>query len=271
MCNRSALLSRTASGLALAVAVLLVAEVRGADTKLSELQQRTAEYVTTFVAALANIVGQEDFQARDKKITSDMLLVSYPGSNIDLLIFRDVISVNGAALPNRQEHLLELFQAHFDNAVGRANQISSDSTQYVPAVLNPLFAIAFLQPRYQSRFKMEERNADTQWPRHTKLLTFTETTKPTLLRTGMAGSLDVYTRGNAWIEEATGRVLQTELSIRFPDGVTTIKTTFTMDPRLQIMVPMTMQTSKPEGKASYSNFRRFLVQVNEAIEAGFVR
>jgi hypothetical protein len=269
MMNRAPHATLTAQGLTLIGAVLMMCAVRGADTTLSDLQKRTADYVAGFVTAIANVVGQEDFTAKDKKVTSDVLLVRYPGSNIDLLVFRDVVSVNGTALPDRQQHLLDMFQSNFDSAIGRANQIASDSSQYVPPILNPLYGIAFLQQRYQSRFKMDERNADLQWPRHTKILTFTETTKPTLLRAGLGRDIDVPTRGTAWVEEATGKILQTELQIRHPDGVTTIKTTFAMDARLQLMVPAKMETQKPEGKAVYTNFRRFLIQVNEAIEAGF--
>jgi len=260
------------AGSLLMMATMLAGHVQGADSHLVELQQRTGNYVAGFFSAIANIVAQEDYQSRDnKKVTSDILLVRYPGSVTDLLLFRDVVGVNGAAIPNRQQHLLEMFQQDFVSAVGRANQIVSDSSEYVPPVLNPLYAIAFLQPFYQARFKMDERDADAsqQWPKHTKILTFTETQKPTILRSGMMRENDVPTRGNAWIEESTGRILQTELQIRHPDGVTTIKTIFTMDPRLQIMVPSTMQTTKPEARATYTNFRRFMIQVDEAVHAGF--
>jgi hypothetical protein len=262
---------RTAGGL-LVMATMLAAHVHGAGSQPSELQQRTGDYVAGFVRAIANVVAQESYQSRDdKKITSDVLLVRYPGSVTDLILFRDVVSVNGTPIPSRQQHLLDLFQQDFASAVGRANQIAADSSEYVPPVLNPLYAVAFLQPDYQPRFKMDERNTDPQqqWPRHTKILSFTETQKPTLLRSGMMRENDVPTRGSAWIEEATGRILQTELQIRHPDGVTTIKTIFTMDPRLQIMVPSTMQTTKPEARATYTNFRRFMIQVDEAVHAGF--
>jgi hypothetical protein len=263
---------RIVLGLVLMSTMVRVPGLRGADAQLLELQNRTGAYVSKFVIDLANIVGQEDFTLRDgKKVTSDVLLVRYPGSDVDLMVFRDVVRVNGAPLPNHPEHLLDLFQADFVSAVGRANQIASEGSQHVPPICNPLFAVAFLQPRYQSHFKIDERSADPQWPRHTRVLTFTETAKPTLLRAGLNRELDVPTRGSAWVEEATGRVLQTELQIRHPDGVTTLKTTFTMDPRLQLMVPATLQAQKPEGRATYSNFRRFLIQVNEAIEAGFTR
>jgi hypothetical protein len=109
---------------------------------------------------------------------------------------------------------------------------------------------------------------DSTWPRHTKTLTFTETGKPTLMRAGIMRELDVPTRGTAWVDEDTGRILQTELQIRHPDGVTSIKTTFASDPRLNVMVPATMQTQRPEGRATYGNFRRFIVQIDEAVKAG---
>ena len=258
-------------GALLVMAAMLAGHVQGADSHLAELQRRTGDFVNGFVRALANVVAQENYQGRDdKKITSDILLVRYPGSVTDLLLFRDVVSVNGTAIPDRQQHLLDMFQQDFVSAVGRANQITSDSAQYVPPVVNPLYAIAFLQPTYQPRFKMDERDADQpQWPKHTKILTFTETQKPTILRSGMMRENDVPTRGNAWIEESSGRILQTELQIRHPDGVTTIKTVFAMDPRLQIVVPTSMQTTKPEARATYNNFRRFMIQVDEAVQAGF--
>jgi len=261
--------SRTVGAVAAVATVLFVAGVRSDDKEPSELQRRTGEYVKQFTASLANLVGQEDMQIRDRKVNSDILLVRYPGSLTDLLFYRDVRSVNGAERANHAEHLLDMFQKNFDSAVGRANQISSDGAEFVPTVLNPLYAIAFLQPHYQAHFKIDERGADSQWPRHTKVLAFQETTKPTILRAGMMRELDVPTRGTAWVEESTGRVLQTELQIRHQDGVTTIKTTFKMDDRLQVMVPTSMQATKPEGRATYSNFRRFIVQIDEAIESGF--
>jgi len=138
--------SRTVGAVAAVATVLFVAGVRSDDKEPSELQRRTGEYVKQFTASLANLVGQEDMQIRDRKVNSDILLVRYPGSLTDLLFYRDVRSVNGAERANHAEHLLDMFQKNFDSAVGRANQISSDGAEFVPTVLNPLYAIAFLQP-----------------------------------------------------------------------------------------------------------------------------
>ena len=69
-----------------------------------ELQRRSAAYVGTVVAGLSNIVAREEFvlTGPDRRVTSDFLLVRYPGSIQDLLTFRDVAAVNGTALPDRQ-------------------------------------------------------------------------------------------------------------------------------------------------------------------------
>jgi hypothetical protein len=89
--------------------------------------------------------------------------------------------------------------------------------------------------------------------------------RPTILRAGMRGELDVPVRGTAWVEPLTGRVLQTELMV--PSGKSTINivTTFTLEPRLQIMVPEQMRTENPRGVATYRNFRRFSVQTETTV------
>jgi hypothetical protein len=53
-----------------------------------------------------------------------------------------------------------------------------------------------------------------------------------------------------------------------PSGRTTtsIVTKFTLDPRLQIMVPVEMRTENPKGTATYSNFRRFNVETDTAVD-----
>ena len=99
-----------------------------------------------------------------------------------------------------------------------------------------------------------------------KAVTFTEVAKPTILRGGIQGERDVPVRGTAWIEPETGRVLQTELIVPTGRSSTTIVTKFMLDPRLQIMVPEQMRTENPKGVATYSNFRRFSVQTDTAVE-----
>src|SRR5262245_57919757 len=237
--------------------------------KAADLQTRAANYVRAFVEQLSNVVAQEDFEFRKPAHTvrSELLLVHYPGSRRLFLTFRDVAMVNGQPRPGRKDRLSDLFEAGFEDANERALQIAADSDPHVPALLNPLYAIGLLQTSYQSRFRFEEKDAGKDWPRTVKGLTFVETARPTLLQSGPFANQNVPTRGTAWIESATGRVLQTELEVRDGRSVTTLVTRFAPDKRLGVMVPVEMRTEKPDATARYTNFRRFEVKTEERLES----
>jgi hypothetical protein len=232
-----------------------------------EVQRRAASYVGTVVASLSNIVAREEFvlTGPDRRVTSDFLLVRYPGSVRDLLTFRDVAALNGTALSDRQERLSDLFLQPMSTIRDRVRQISIAAEQHVPPILNPIYVLAFLQGDFQSRFELTVSDAGTEWPREVKEVAFVETARPTLLRAGPFGDQDVPASGRAWIEVATGRILQTELQVRIERSPTTVVTKFRLDDRLQIMVPEQMRTENPAGIATYSNFRRFNVQTDAAV------
>jgi hypothetical protein len=132
----------------------------------------------------------------------------------------------------------------------------------VPPLLNPIFGLAFLQADFQPRFELTVNDAGGDWPPQVKAIEFVEIARPTLLRAGPVGDIDVPTRGTAWIEETTGRILQTEVEAGSGRNATTVTTRFRLDDRLQIMIPEVMRTRNPAGVATYSDFRRFNVQTD---------
>ena len=231
-----------------------------------EMQRQTASYVAQVVGNFTNVLGTEDFALKgpDRRVTSNVLLVPYPGSQRDLLFFRNVTQVNGVAVPDRLERLSDLFQKPVALVRDRVRQITLAAENYVPPIFNPIFVLAFLQADFQGRYEWAVTDAGAEWPAQVKAVTFVERARPTVLRAGPLGDQDVPTRGTAWIEEGTGRVLQSELQVG--SGRSTIKalTKFKLDDRLQIMVPDTMRTENPSGVATYSDFERF------AVETGFV-
>jgi len=123
-----------------------------------------------------------------------------------------------------------------------------------------------MQSDFQSRFNLTVSDAGSDWPREVKAVSFVEVGRPTLLRTGPFGDLDAPTQGTAWIEEGTGRILQTELQIGRGKNAPSMITKFKLDDRLQVMVPIEMRTKNPDGVAIYSNFRRFEVATNSAVQ-----
>jgi hypothetical protein len=231
-----------------------------------EVKVRTAVYVTGFVHGLSNVVGEEDFQLSgpNRRVLSDFLLVQHPASPGDFLTYRDVTHVNGVPVPNQQERLADLFLKPTGLVSERVRQITLAAEQHVPSILNPIFVLAFLQADLQPRFELTESEAGGEWPPAVKAVTFVEVARPTMLRGGPLGNQDVPVRGTAWIEPETGRVLQTELVVN-TGRVTKMVTRFTLDRRLQIMVPEQMRTENPDGVATYSNFRRFTVQTDTAV------
>lgn len=231
-------------------------------------QQRTAAYVAGVVRGLANLVAQEDFSLSkpDRRVTSDLLLVQYPGTVRDLILYRDVTSVNGKTPPGREQRLLDLFLKPPDDLRARARQIMLDADAFVPAAFNPVFVLAFLQSDFQSRFDLTVADAGSAWRPEVKAVTFVETGRPTLLRAGPLSDLDIPTRGTAWIEQGTGRILRTELQIGRGRSMPTMVTTFRLDERLQVMVPVEMRTENPDGLATYSNFRHWGVSTDTAID-----
>ena len=233
----------------------------------AELKSLTAGYVAGVVNGLANVVAQEEFDLSkpDRKVTSELLLVQYPGSRRDLIPYRDVSHVNSKPVPGREQRLLDLFVNTTERLRERARRIMNDGEAHVPSVFNPMFVLGFLQADFQSRFELTTSDAGSDWPREVTLVTFVEMGRPTLLRTGAFGDIDAPTRGRVWIEEGTGRVLQTELEIGRGRGIPTMVTKFRVDDKLQVTVPIEMRTQNPEGVALYSNFRRFAVATESAI------
>jgi hypothetical protein len=129
-----------------------------------------------------------------------------------------------------------------------------------------MLVLAFLQPVYQSRLELTVNDAGSTWPREVKAITFVEVHRPTVLRSGPFENVDVPTRGTAWIEEGTGRVLQTELIVGTGPFSAVDGDEFKLDDRLQVTVPVEMRTQNPDGVAIYSNFRRFGVETDTKIQ-----
>jgi hypothetical protein len=232
-----------------------------------QLRQLTAKYVAGVVNGLttpANVVADEDFKLSkpDRRVTSELLLVGYPGTRRDLILYRDVTHVNGKPIAGREQRLVDLFLNPTDRLRDQTRRIMLDAEAYVPPAFNPIFVLAFLQPDYQARFQFTVNDAGKDWPPEVKAVTFVEVGRPTLLREGTFGDIDVPSRGTAWIEETTGRILQTELEVGRGRSAPTMLTKFRLDDQLQFTVPVEMRTRNPEGIATYANFRRFGVKTD---------
>jgi hypothetical protein len=95
-----------------------------------------------------------------------------------------------------------------------------------------------------------------------RYVAFRELARPTIVRSSVTHR-DFASHGYFLIEEATGRVLRSEIDLG--DGLPppSIVTSFRFDEDLQMIVPVEMHD--PLGVATYGRFRRFTVKTEETI------
>lgn len=251
-----------------------------------ELLSRAAAWVAGFVADFSNVVAQEDYQqdwtfGERRRLTSDFLLVRYPGRDNVLLAFRDVTSVNGRPASDQQDRLAKLFLEPFEDAIRRAEEISREGSRHslveLGALSSPFVVIAWLQPFYQPDFTYALGGRDSIDGVPVRRLEIEEIPKPSI---NPAASAVLRTAATAWIEERTGRVLKTEARAGRAPNTATSTTTFRFDEKLGIHVPAVMKESRIgrtrgaslgasvdhfNGTATYSRFRRFAVRTDEEI------
>jgi hypothetical protein len=264
----------------LIVSVLTVAPARGQDVTLEELLRRTGDYVLTFIDQFSNVVAKEQYvqtitsPRRTRTLTSDFLLVRYPGSPI-WLAFRDVIAIDDQPVrEDKNDRLTALFLEPSEDAFRRASDIARASAKYnladVGTINQPFIALAFLQPNYQPRFRFNLAGREKNMGPDVRIVRFREFVSPTILK-GNSNS-DIASQGLAWVEESTGRVLKTQLDIgRSPFGIR-IVTSFQFNAELGIDVPIEMRDTFPtptagelRGVATYGGFRRFQVRTDETV------
>jgi hypothetical protein len=259
------------------VVTLVLANASARAQSADALMARVGDWVHEFVEQFANVVAEEDYvpsvRSLGSRLTSDYLLVRYPGSSASWLTFRDVVAVDGNSLRNQPERLTKLFLEPFDGAVTQADAITRHSARYISPFTDPLLGIAVLQRQYHPRFRYTVGDLDHGLGPGIRRIKFEETGRPTILRDG---SRDLPTHGIAWVLEATGRIVRTEVEIGERSRLTrtvVLTTAFKMDDALRIYVPVTMQdgftmkdSAGVKGMAYYTRFRRFTVRTTEAID-----
>ncbi len=281
-----------------AAAVLIVAwlsvspaHAGSSAAALIDVLNRASAYVSVFVATFSSVVAEERYvqdshpppdsspfaavpwsapKAKHIETRSDFLFVRTATSS-NWLTFRDVFSVDGRNVRDRQARLARLFEDASDDTIDQAKRIAEESYRYSIAprgrtIADPLLALTFLEPAFRSRFAFALASIDTAAAKDVWVVKYEERVKPTIIRDLDGRNAPV--TGRLWIDGGTGRVVQTELRLRGGDWVMTL---FSYDERLQIAVPVEMRDiawagdTSFTGTARYSNLRRFQVHTDETV------
>lgn len=227
-----------------------------------------------------------------RELRSDFLLVKLPEQN-QWIPFRDVFEVDGRQVRDREVRLVRLLLDSPRDALDQARQIVAESARYnlgdLTRTINmPLVALAALHPDGQSRFRFSDLKLDRNVGPGVYVVAYQEHVGPTLVQ-GLDG-LDLFARGRLWIDERSGRVLRSEFVIEHPlvvarqatvgqsgvhaPVVATLTTLFRDHPQFPVAVPVEMREEyrlpdwaglRVTGVATYTQFRRFGVQVDEQV------
>jgi len=274
--------SRSASIAAFVVAcsvIALRAQKPPAPT-LAELLDRTAAYVKEYEAKFSAIVSEEHYRqtedrsrgiTMEKHLKSDMLVINAGAGG--WMGFRDVYEVDGRPVRDHEQRLMKLFVDGASDTMAHARQIAEESARYnlgtVKRNINvPTMALAYARAENQPRSTFRLDGTAKIEGLQTVVLTFTETARPTVIRSGDA---DAVATGRFWIEP-DGRIVRTQIKLAPSRLVATITVTYGTASKLDLRVPVEMsETYKSPGEtingsASYSNFRRFNVDVTTAIK-----
>ena len=268
-------------GIVVIVAVGLLAPTPAVsqDNKIEELMAKSAAYIARFVDQFSNVVAEETLVQettiphRKRTMRSDFLLVRYPGDT-QWQAFRDVAEVDGKPVRDKEDRLTRLFLEPAASAVRRARELQEAGARYnlldIGSLNNPLMVVAFLQDGYRERFRFNLAGLDKKLGPTVRQVQFQEFKVPSLIKGN--GNQDILSRGLAWIEEDTGRVVKTELRIGGRTSPVSIITEYTFDEQLGINVPSAMRDWYPDGTgevrgvATYGRFRRFQVKTEEALK-----
>lgn len=291
------------------IALVLWLSTAGSEPTLSQVMARAAQYIAQFEERISGIVAEEQYgqevkfpkstgwiYEQSRRLKSDLLLIRPVGGK-EWMQFRDVFSVDGEPVRDREERLVEIFLNPNETTLSQTAAVLAESARYNIGALErtvntPLLPLRFLEAQNQPRFSFRRTkrvmpDAMTQQAPapagHFRIETevwvieYKERSSPTLIRTrdgAQRGRLrDLPARGRFWIEPASGRVLMSEVILQTTGAHAVITVNYQSEPLLGVLVPVEMRErydhlrdkSVIEGFASYGRFRQFQVLVDEKL------
>jgi hypothetical protein len=243
-----------------------------------------SSYVDAYLAQFGSVVAEEAYQQTVRRGTSivearrtkaDLLLVR---SDSGWLPFRDVFEVNGQPVRDREERLKKLFLENPGQAMAEGRRISEESARYnigrVQRTMNaPTVALSFFQSSFMRAFAYKRRGVETIDGTPVLRIDYREVGRPTQIVHGTTGA-DMPSNGAIYVEPTSGRVVRTVLQSGDASTVVEVVVKFLPNDTLGLWTPsqMTERYWSPgfrgdsiSSEASYSSFRRFQVDTNEAV------
>jgi VWFA-related protein len=257
------------------------------DARLDAMLARVFDYVDAYERSYSALVAEEEYKqtsgARILRLKSDVLLVKTDSDEV-WVSFRDVFEADGKQVRDRDDRLKRLFLEPGVLADAQMRRIKDESARYNigPVTRNinvPLFALKFLSARYRAGFRFTLGGRGESSGLRTIRLEYKEVGRPTVISSH--GVIDVPCSGFFVVEEVTGAVVESQMSVEDRAYLAGINVKFRLDRGIGLWVPSEMQERYQTrsraasgsleydrtmmGQAAYTKFRRFQVQTEEKV------
>lgn len=243
---------------------------------------KASAYVRGYTKAMSSVVCEERQLQRvvkhdgkvskRREIVSEVLFVDSGGNGpFDLVVFRDVFSVDGKPVRNRETRVRELLLKPREQAYAQAVRITNEGARYNIGGFEG--AKGNVDPLVQAIWWFGGDLERGRFTRTAEGVSFAQGTRRTTVERGRAQALAV--RGG-YVLDAEGRVSRTTWATDDPSIDYRVTVRYQAHPALDVLVPAEMQlyrrmlyepkTDTSEGSAAYSNCRQFQVTVEESVK-----
>jgi VWFA-related protein len=260
------------------------------------LVERAAAYVERYLSQLSNVVMDESYRQQQRRpgnmairtapqlamrtLQSEVLIVPLPPPT-GPMAFRDVLMVDNRPVGERENRLQRLFSERHPSALKQAERVTIESARFniggALRTLNvPTVPLLFLRSDRLHRMKFRMNGEQELDGRRLARVRFEHAAGSTF----RAGDV-VTAKGQFWVDPLDGTVWRADLSITIPDAtgqtstpdlIGDISLVFQDHKEWGMLVPATMTEryvlrngEEDDGRAEYSNFRRFQVRTDEKL------
>jgi hypothetical protein len=257
------------------------------DVPLETLLRRLGDYIETFERSLSAVVSEEHYHQQlseaprgapsQRRLKSDFLLTQIPnapGGAPGWIAFRDVFEVDGHAVQDRSDRLIQLFVSPPGDAASQVRSIINAGARHnlgeVTRTINvPTMSLEFAKRSSQGRSDFRRGGRSRINGHQVREVRFTERQLPRIIHTVDNAAA----QGTFWIDEETGRVHRTELRVTTGTTAARVRVDYALVPNLALWLPVEMEEryATPRrpvitGRAAYQNFRSFTVTVDTIIK-----
>ncbi|BCS33014.1 hypothetical protein TBR22_A22390 [Luteitalea sp. TBR-22] len=212
-----------------------------------------------------------------RRLVGSLLLVHDPATPWQL--HRDVLTVDGQPVGDRDARLAELFADPAVDARDRLRRITEDSARHnlghVTRTINvPTFPLILVHPSHADRFRASDRGQLHEDGARVRLVRLRERGRPRLIRGDRMR--DVALEALLAIDEETGEIVRAVLTPQGGDLKAHLEVTFGRIDALPVRVPVRMwewywvhdvpeRDRYVEGEATYDDFRRYTTDVHAPV------